>query len=91
MQFGNRLADGGGVDFDQLLVVGELAEWVWDSEFFGIKLNVYFISTGQQCFELAQAGFDFTRLAQVTIHGVERLQAVAGHTENGRIIPRNFA
>jgi len=33
LQFDDRLADGGGVDFDQLLVVGQLAERCWDSDF----------------------------------------------------------
>jgi hypothetical protein len=28
-----RLADGGGVDGDSLLVVGQLAEQCWDSDF----------------------------------------------------------
>jgi hypothetical protein len=39
----NRLADGGGVDFDQLLVVGQLTEWRWDSDFFWHKLNFNFL------------------------------------------------
>jgi hypothetical protein len=38
LQFDDRLADGGGVDFDQLLVVGQLAERRWDSDFFWHKL-----------------------------------------------------
>src|ERR1017187_2107538 len=38
LQFDDRFADGGGVDFDQLLVVGQLAERCWDSDFFGHKL-----------------------------------------------------
>src|ERR1039458_176546 len=42
LQFDNRLADGGGVDFDQLLVVGQLAERRWDSDFFWHKLNFNF-------------------------------------------------
>ena len=42
LQFDNRLADGGGVDFDQLLVVGQLAERRWDSDFFWHKLNFRF-------------------------------------------------
>ena len=33
LQFGDRRANGGGVDFDQLLVVGQLAERRWDSNF----------------------------------------------------------
>ena len=37
LQFDDRLADGGGVDFDQLLVVGQLAERRGDSDFFWHK------------------------------------------------------
>ena len=39
LQFDERLADGGGVDFDKLLVVGQLAERRGDADFFGHKLN----------------------------------------------------
>src|SRR5208282_1990504 len=39
LQFDNRLADGGGIDFNQLLVVGQLAEWRWDSYFFWHNKN----------------------------------------------------
>jgi hypothetical protein len=42
LQFDDRLADGGGVDFDQLLVVGQLAEWRGDSDFLWHKLNFKF-------------------------------------------------
>src|ERR1039458_9990 len=42
LQFDDRFADGGGVDFDQLLVVGQLAERCWDSDFFWHKLNFNF-------------------------------------------------
>src|ERR1017187_652497 len=45
----------------------------------------------QQGFELAQARLDFARLAPGAGHGFECLQAVAGDTENGGIISRNFA
>ena len=37
LQFDERLADGGGVDFDQLLVVGQLAERRGDADFFWHK------------------------------------------------------
>jgi hypothetical protein len=52
----NRLADGGGVDFDQLLVVGQLAERRWDSDFFGINyipilgVRNNLITSFQNCF-----------------------------------------
>jgi hypothetical protein len=36
----------GGVDFNHLLVVGQLAERCWDSDFFWHKLNLNFY--GQQ-------------------------------------------
>jgi len=39
LQFDDRLADGGGVDFDQILVVGQLAERRGDADFFWHKLN----------------------------------------------------
>src|ERR1035438_2328179 len=42
LQFDDRLADGGGVDFDQLLVVGQLAERRGDADFFWHKLNFNF-------------------------------------------------
>jgi len=35
------LANGGGVDFDQLLVVGQLAERRWDSNFLCHKSNLW--------------------------------------------------
>ena len=37
LQFDERLADGGGVDFDELLVVGQLAERRGDADFFWHK------------------------------------------------------
>src|ERR1039457_3613319 len=43
LQFDERLADGGGVDFDQLLVVGQLAERRGDSDFFWHKFNFNFL------------------------------------------------
>ena len=42
LQFDERLADGGGVDFDQLLVVGQLAERRGDADFFWHKFNFNF-------------------------------------------------
>ena len=39
LQFDERLADGGGVDFDELLVVGQLAERRGDADFFWHKFN----------------------------------------------------
>src|SRR5271155_4829104 len=42
LQFDERLADGGGVDFDQLLVIGQLAERRGDADFFWHKLNFNF-------------------------------------------------
>ena len=39
LQFDERLADGGGVNFDELLVVGQLAERRGDADFFWHKLN----------------------------------------------------
>ena len=39
LQFDDCLADGGGVDFDQLLVVRQLAERRWDSDFLWHKFN----------------------------------------------------
>ena len=46
LQFGDRLANGGGVDFDQLLVVGQLAERRWDSNFLWHKINYKFSISG---------------------------------------------
>lgn len=39
LQFRDGVADGGGVDFNQLLVVGQLAERRGDADFFGHKFN----------------------------------------------------
>ena len=45
----------------------------------------------QQRLELAQARLDFTRFAAMTLHGVERLQSVAGDADDGGRILRNLA
>ena len=38
LQFGDRVADGGGIDFDEFFVVGQFAERSGDSYFFAINL-----------------------------------------------------
>ena len=45
----------------------------------------------KQRLELAQARLDFTRFAAVVLHGVERLEAVAGDADDGGIVLRDFS
>ena len=45
----------------------------------------------QQRLEFAQARLDFARFAAMTLHGVERLQSVAGDADDGGRILRNLA
>ena len=44
----------------------------------------------QQRLKLAQARLDFARFAAITLHGVERLQSVAGDADDGGRIARDF-
>src|ERR1017187_6662959 len=59
--------------------------------FFDINLRIHFFLLRQQRLELAQARLDFARFAAMTLHGVERLQSVAGHADDGGRILRNLA
>ena len=45
----------------------------------------------RQRLEFAQARLDFTGFAAMTLHGVERLQPVAGDADDGGRITRNLA
>jgi len=45
----------------------------------------------QQRLKFAQARLDFARFATATLHGVERLQSVAGDADDGGRILRNLA
>ena len=91
LQFDDGGANGGGFDLHNFLVVGQFAQRSWNSYFFCHKLIMQFtvrqvFIAASRALEFAQAGLDFARLAHMTNHCIERLQAVAGDAEHGGII-----